>query len=267
MAFDTGLALSGAGTGASVGSAFGPIGAGVGAVAGLALGFAGQKKPDIPPPPAAVDPAQLAFLEELRLKRTAIESGMSTEFQLGRKLLEQSQAGQLESVSRLTGGDVGGAVAASERVTAGTAEAVSKLTGTATSQAMQYTGLIDAMTQRISERKRDVATTMWATAKGEAADLNKIQSQNLVNALTSPGVTGSIVGAIKSGVDYFGRPSTPVAAPVSTSMQDGAMSAFPTEGPLMSAMNPVTTPVQAFTQGYENIWTGQSPVVNALTNQ
>jgi len=252
MAYDAGVGLSGAGTGASVGAAFGPIGAGVGAVAGLALGFMGQKKPDIPPPPAAVDPAQLAFLEELRLKRTAIESGMSTEFQLGRKLLEQSQAGQLEGVSRLTGGDVGGAVAASERVTAGTAEAVAKLTGTATSQAMQYTGLIDKLTSTIAQRKLEVGNMLWATAKGEAADLTKIQNQNLINALTSPGVTGSIVGAIKGTGDLYSAWQFDRKKQVDIAR--GAMTSTPISGitvPTVSPTIPMHNPL----------------LVNALTNQ
>lgn len=203
MAFDTGLALSGAGTGASVGAAFGPIGAGVGAVVGLGMGFMGKDKPDIPPPPASVDPAQLAFLEELKAKRTAIESGMSTEFQLGRNLLQQAQSSQLESASRLVGGDVGAAIAAQDKITQGTAQMVSQLTGTATSQAMQYTALIDKLTQAIAQRKLDTATTLWSEARGRAASIEQVQSQNLVNALMSPGVTGTLTDTVSGVADYI----------------------------------------------------------------
>ncbi len=42
--YDAGSALSGAGTGASVGSLFGPVGTGIGAIAGGALGLFGSKK-------------------------------------------------------------------------------------------------------------------------------------------------------------------------------------------------------------------------------
>lgn len=228
MAFDSGLAVSGASTGASVGSAFGPVGAAAGGIIGLGMGFFGKDKPDIPPPPAAVDPAQLAFLEELKAKRTAIESGMSTEFQLGRNLLQQSQAAQLETSSRLVGGDVGAAIAAQDKISQGTAQMVSQLTGTATSQAMQYTGLIDKLTQAMAQRKLDVSTTLWSEARGKAASIEQVQSQNLINALMSPGVSGTLTDTVSGLADYI-RTQSNISAR-NSSMADRQFTSTPITG-------------------------------------
>lgn len=225
MAFDAGSALSTGATGASVGATFGPIGAAVGGVAGaLVGGFMGGKKPSVTPPPAAVDPNMVALVEELSRTRDSIRSGLSTEYTQGRVLLSQAVQSQLEDAAALSGGDVGMAVAAAERASQGYAAGVSNLTSTAFTQASQYTDLITQLTKAISQRQLDVATTLWSVSRGESADFSRTTAQNRANAMTSPGIMGTLTSTAKDLISALSSGNKAPVSPVSGSVLQAASS-------------------------------------------
>lgn len=101
--------LGGAGTGAMIGSAFGPIGIGVGAIlGGIVGGISGAKKAsDVNEGLNAlmmvpnVDPMQLAFKDQLLKEKRAVEGGFTTDFQVARDIISKSEAGGMSVAAEM----------------------------------------------------------------------------------------------------------------------------------------------------------------------
>lgn len=81
MAYDVGTGLAGAGTGAAIGSAAGPIGTGVGALVGGGLGFFGPEEDKLKKLDT-MSPEQKSFLDEL-LQSLGVEGGLGALYQKG----------------------------------------------------------------------------------------------------------------------------------------------------------------------------------------
>ena len=182
------LGLVGGGAGLLFGG--GPAGAALGMGAGQLLGNIFGKKPDVPEAPPMVDPMNQQMLDELYAKRRGIEMGTSTEFQTAREIIQRSEASALSDVSRITGGDVGGAVAASQRVLEAGGANVSKLVGQTTQMTTPYTQMINELLSKMSQRKRELGMASHLQGMAEKTQMQNNVNANLSSILSSKALWG-----------------------------------------------------------------------------
>lgn len=158
-------ALGGMGTGASLGTALLPgVGTILGALGGSIIGAisgAGKAKAvndamasleAIP----SVDPNQLEFKDQLYKEKRAVESGFSTDFQVARDLIGQSEAGGMSVASELAQTNPALALMMMQQVGQGADTAVNKALGTISTRGMGYTQMIGDLINQMAQRKLDV---------------------------------------------------------------------------------------------------------------
>jgi hypothetical protein len=176
--------LGGAGTGASIGTTFGPIGAGVGAVlGGIVGGISGNKKAkdinkamtELQAVPG-VDPSQLAFKDQLAREKKAVDSGFSTDFQIARDIIGQSEAGGMSVAAQMAQTNPALALMAMNQVGNQTDMSVNKALGTISTRGMGYTSMMADLVDKMSARDIQVnllkANAGLGLATKEMTDFN-----------------------------------------------------------------------------------------------
>jgi hypothetical protein len=169
--------LGGLGTGASIGSSILPgIGTGVGAVIGAVVGgISGNSKGKamdealnelnlIPP----VDPNMVAFKDQLFREKKAVESGFTTDFQVARDIIGQSQAGGMSVAAEMALTNPALALLTMGQVTQGADASINKALGTIGTRSMGYTAQIGDLVDKISQRELQVGMMKVTQGMGMA---------------------------------------------------------------------------------------------------
>lgn len=209
--------VTGAASGAAMGSAAGPWGTAIGGVVGGVTGlFSAPKKVSQPQIPL-VDFEQLKLQRELERKREAVNSGISTEFTTASALINAAQAGAMESVTGLTGGDVGSALAGMENISKAGGSNVNALLSTITAQDANYANLIANSVNEISKRKLSLQMMESDQAKAQNAQTGTDTKQNIMSTVGSPAVMDLLTKwtARKSGVAPLPQASPSAGIPSS----------------------------------------------------
>lgn len=167
--------LGGLGGGAGSAIASGALGAGQ-----LIQGLRQKKKAEgLTPPP--VDPQVQAMLDEINRKRKSIETGSA--FQTGIREVEQLGASTMEGLKGVTGGNVGGTIAAFMKAQRGTGTNINKVLGQADQMNQYFTGLATDLTNRIAQRKLDLRMYDKVGALAEAAQSKKEGFANILGTV------------------------------------------------------------------------------------
>lgn len=149
--------------GGVLGGAIGGIYGGGNVSAGYALGSAAgglidsatqQKKSD-ETDIITQTPAQTALIEEMKMKKRALEAG--TMYQPQQEQIRQMGTGALRQAARVTGGDSGAAVAAMSKIHRGTGRSLNDLYGAMMQQSMQMFPLESQMLEQIAQRQYGVS--------------------------------------------------------------------------------------------------------------
>jgi hypothetical protein len=199
-------ALGGAATGAQIGSMLPIPGVGtvVGALGGLALGAisGGKKQKAVDDAMAAleaipnVDPNQVEFKDQLIREKKMVESGFSTDFQVAKDIIGQSEAGGMSVAAEMAQTNPALALMVMNQVSNQTDTSINKSLGTISTQKMGYTQMISEMIDKIAQRKIDV-DLMKATQKLTQASVSKKDfNQNSLASLIKfgPGALEMIPG-------------------------------------------------------------------------
>jgi len=199
-------ALGGMGVGASIGTALLPgIGTVLGALGGSIIGGisgAGKAKAvndamasiqAIPP----VDPNQLEFKDQLYREKKAVESGFTTDFQVARDLIGQSEAGGLSVASELAQTNPALALMMMNQVGQGADTAVNKALGTISTRSMGYTQMIGDLINQMAQRKLDVNLFKSQVEMGQSTkEMQDFNANSLagIMKLADPGNIAGIKG-------------------------------------------------------------------------
>lgn len=169
-----------------------PGGTAIGMAAGTLVGGLFGKSPSAPPLPPMVDPMAQQMLDDLYAKRRGIEMGTSTEFQTAREIIQRSEASALSDVAKITGGDVGGAVAASERIMEAGGNNISKVVGQATEMATPYTQMINDLMAKMSQRKLELQMASHLQGLATKTQAKEDLNANLSNVFSSSALWDTI---------------------------------------------------------------------------
>ena len=175
-------ALGGAAMGAKIGSMI-PIpglGTALGAVAGATLGAigGGKKQKAVDAAMAGlmaipnVDPNQVQFKDQLMREKKMVQSGFSTDFQVARDIIGQSEAGGMSVAAEMAKTNPAMSLMAMNQVSNQADMSTNKALGTIATQSMGYTQMISDMIDKIAQRKIDV-DMMKATENLTLASANK----------------------------------------------------------------------------------------------
>lgn len=171
--------LGGAATGGKIGTAIAPgIGTILGAIAGGAIGgiSGGAKQGAINDAMAAleaippVDPNQVAFRDRLVREKKAVESGMSTEFQVSRDIIGQSEAGGMSVAAELAMTNPALALMMMNQVSNQADASMNKALGTISTQKMGYTQMISDIIEQEANRRLqlELLTSQYKMAQAVA---------------------------------------------------------------------------------------------------
>ena len=174
-------ALGGAASGAEIGTMLMPgIGTALGAIAGATLGAAagGKKQKAVDAAMAGlmaipnVDPNQVNFKDQLMNEKKMVQSGFSTDFQVARDIIGQSEAGGMSVAAEMAQTNPAMALMTMNQVSNQTDMSTNKALGTIATQSMGYTQMISDMIDKIAQHKIDV-DMMKATENLTLASANK----------------------------------------------------------------------------------------------
>lgn len=204
-------ALGGAATGATIGSAVLPgIGTVIGALGGAILGGSagGKKQKAVDSALAAlnaipkVDPLQAQFKDQLVREKQAVRSGFSTDFQVARDIIGQSEAGGFSVAAQLAQTNPSLALSALNQVSNNTDVSVNKALGTIATQNMGYTQLVADQIDRMSQRSLQLSLLKSQYQIAQATADKKDFNQNALAALMKfgPSALGSLKGMNISGM-------------------------------------------------------------------
>lgn len=169
--------LGGAGTGAAIGSSLLPgVGTGVGAILGaIAGGISGNEKAkNIEKAMASleavpgVDPNMTAFKDQLYREKKAVDSGFTTDFQVARDIIAQSEAGGMSVAAEMARTNPALALMTMTQAGQGADASVNKALGTISTRSMGYTGMIADLTEKISMREMQLAIAKASMKMGVA---------------------------------------------------------------------------------------------------
>jgi hypothetical protein len=152
--------LGGAGIGAEMGSALGPagtlVGGGVGAIIG---GITGKQKFQDQKQALAnlyavpnVDPNQFMFKDQLMREKKAVDSGFTTDFQVARDIIGQSEAGGMSVAAELARTNPALALISMSQIGQGVDNSVNKALGTISTRSMGYTQMISDLIDKMANR-------------------------------------------------------------------------------------------------------------------
>lgn len=194
---------SGAASGAAAGSAAGPWGTAAGGVVGAVSGFlTGPKKAKIPEVPL-VDVEMVKFKSELERTRDAIRSGVTPEFTFASDLINKTKAQSLDTVTGVTGGDVGSALAGAEGVTRAAGTNINSLYSGITAQELGYSNLIANYITQMSERKRSIQNVLRAEGKLQSDNATTESNAQLMSTIGSPAVMSMVSGGAEGAVPFI----------------------------------------------------------------
>ena len=201
--------LGGAATGATLGSAVLPgVGTVLGAVAGGAIGLLSGNKKDknvedalasiqaIPP----IDPNMIGFRDQLLREKKSVESGFSTEFQVARDIIGQSEAGGMSVAAELAQTNPALALMMMNQVSNQADMSTNKALGTIATKGMGYSQQISDLIEKISQRQLDVDVLKATYKTGVATAAKKDFNANAMALLAKfgpkaleliPGLKGS----------------------------------------------------------------------------
>jgi hypothetical protein len=206
--------MGGMGTGSAMGTMLG--GPGVGTVVGALLGgtigaFAGADKAKNLNEATAkfnaipeVDPNQLMFKDQLLREKRAVESGFSTDFQVARDIIGESEAGGMSVAAEMAKTNPALALMTMDQIGKGTDTSVNKALGTIGARGMQYTSIIGDLINQMAQRKLNVnimkASQGMATATKGMQDFNANANAGMMELL-NPSVMNGFKGLFnKAGV-------------------------------------------------------------------
>lgn len=184
--------LGGGAAGAAIGTALLPgIGTVVGALGGAILGGMGgakkQKAVDnamasieaIP----GVDPNMVGFKDQLIREKRAVESGFSTDFQVARDIIGQSEAGGMSVAAELAMTNPALALMMMNQVSNQADVSTNKALGTIATKSMGYTQMLSDLVEKISQRKIDVEMMKAEYKMGTAITAKKDFNANAMALL------------------------------------------------------------------------------------
>lgn len=210
--------LGGAGVGAQVGSMIAPgvgtaIGAGIGALVGGIQGNQRKKALDsalaginaIP----AIDPTMTEFASQVERERRAVQSGLTTEFQAGRDMLERTTSGATNLVGQVYAQNPALMLSSLSRIQNQGAMQANQMLGAVGQNQMKYSDMLRDTLNRISQRALDVnmhkAQQKLGVATQNQSDFNK---NMMAGAMMLPGVIGEagepVAGAVKGAGKFVG---------------------------------------------------------------
>jgi len=233
---------SGAASGAAAGSAAGPWGAAAGGVVGAVSGFlTAPKKANIPEVPL-VDVEMVKFKSELERTRDAIRSGVTPEFTFASDLINKTKAQSLDTITDVTGGDVGSALAGAEGVTRAAGANVNSLYTGMTAQELGYSNLIANYITQMSQRKLGIQNSLRSQAQAQTAVATTESNSQLMSTIGSPAVMSMVSGGAEGTVPFIqkllaSKSATPVAA---TTPTINTTPPNPTFSNLLSTPTPLT---------------------------
>lgn len=184
-------ALGGAAMGAEIGSVIPGFGTALGALAGATIGVIGGAKKQKAVDTAMatlqaipnVDPTQIQFKDQLIREKKMVQSGFSTDFQVARDIIGQSEAGGMSVAAELARTNPALALMTMNQVGNQTDMSVNKSLGTLATKSMGYTSMISDMIDKIAQRKIDV-DLMKAEQSLTVANVNKKDfNQNALAAM------------------------------------------------------------------------------------
>jgi hypothetical protein len=208
--------LGGVGSGAAMGTMFPVLGPGVSTVVGALLGgtigaFSGANKAKNLNEATAkfnaipeVDPNQLMFKDQLLREKRAVESGFSTDFQVARDIIGQSEAGGMSVAAEMAKTNPALALMTMDQIGKGTDNSVNKALGTIGARGMQYDTMSMDLINQIAQRKLNV--NIMKTSQGMATTTKGMQDFNAnANAgmmeLLNPSVMGGFKGLFNNTIN------------------------------------------------------------------
>jgi hypothetical protein len=154
--------LGGASAGAKIGTTIAPgIGTIVGAIGGGFIGgiAGGQKQAAVDEAMASLmaipplDPNMSAFRDQLGREKKAVESGFSTEFQVARDIIGQSEAGGMSVAAEMAMTNPALALMTMNQVSAQSDASINKALGTLSTQKMGYSQMISGLIEKEADRR------------------------------------------------------------------------------------------------------------------
>lgn len=226
--------LGGAATGATIGAEIGTmipipgVGTILGALAGGAIGVIGGNKKQKAVEDAmasieaipAIDPNMVNFRDQLSREKRAVESGFSTDFQVARDMISQSEAGGMSVSAELAMTNPSLALMMMNQVSNQTDVSTNKALGTIATKGMGYTQMLSDLIEKISQRELDVEMMKASYKMGNAQANKKDFNANAMAMLAKfgPKALDMIVGT-NSGLSSLlsgGTPTTQNAGVYST---------------------------------------------------
>jgi hypothetical protein len=204
---------SGAGTGASIGTAVLPgwgtaAGAGIGAVVGAISSSKKAKEANaamdrfnqIP----MVDPMDMEILEKVKREKRAVSSGFTTDFQVASGLIREANAGA-DSVATAVGRNNPALAMTMLQQNMGNFDtSLNKALGTIGTRGMQYDAMELGLVDKITQRTLDLETTKAQMAIGQSQQALKDTNANnmagiarLPGALNDAGVAEKLAKLLK----------------------------------------------------------------------
>lgn len=212
-------ALGGAGTGAAIGTAILPgvgtvLGAAAGGIIGGLSGNAKSKELEdalnrvesIP----LVDPNMASLRDSMMAEKRSIESGFTTDFQVARDIIGESEAGGMSVAAEIAATNPALGLLAMNQVSMQSDSAVNKALGTIGTRSTAYTQMISDLMQKISQRELDI--NMYKTSQNLAVKTKDMKDFNEnamagIMKLADPMVTGAFS-------DMFGNSASAAAGAV-----------------------------------------------------
>ena len=150
--------FSGAMTGAGIGTEIDPglgtlIGAGVGAIGGELESLA-KKKRDAQNPLALTDPTQIGLYNELKRKQRSLETGAA--YQPQQDLIKQAGTETMDNIVKVSGGNVGTAVASLNSAQRATGRNMNELFGEMSAESFRMEDLMNDLTTKIANRRLEI---------------------------------------------------------------------------------------------------------------
>ena len=239
---------SGAASGAAAGSAAGPWGAAAGGAVGAVSGFlTAPKKPKIPEVPP-VDVEMVKFKSELERTRDAIRSGVTPEFTFASDLINKTKAQSLDTITGVTGGDVGAALAGAEGVTRAAGANINSLYAGMTAQELGYSNLIANYITQMSQRKLGIQNSLRSQAQAQSAVATTESNAQLMSTIGSPAVMGMVSGGAEGAVTFIQKllasksqaPTTTTTPPLNTTVGGNGLPEYLNKGYGMGQITPAS---------------------------
>ena len=160
--------ISGGLTGAGIGTEIAPgigtlIGAGIGMIAG---GFedSAKKKREAANPLPLTDPYQIQMLNDLKRKQKSLETGVA--YQPQQDLIKQAGNKAMDNIVKISGGNVGTAVASLNAAQRATGKNMNELFGEMSAESFKMEELLEIQTYQKSQAETTAANKQQNTMQG-----------------------------------------------------------------------------------------------------